>query len=195
MQDSKHCLLSKVNGMPEQVEDPCWFVLRDLKRANAKSPAYKILPELGFETFTPMHWVLKNNPKGGQSKQYVPFIHGLLFTKAVKSKLDAVIDRTDTLQYRFIKGAQQTPMTVPPIEMERFIKAVTSEPASCIYYSPEDIKPEMLGKQAMIVGGPMDGTVGYLLTKRGSKKKRLMFQIEGLLAASVEITDGFIQLI
>ena len=33
-----------------------WFVMRDLKRPNAKLPAYKRLAEIGFEVFTPMRW-------------------------------------------------------------------------------------------------------------------------------------------
>lgn len=142
-----------------------------------------------------MHWVLKSKPQGGQAKVYVPFIHGLLFAKALKSELDTVIDKTETLQYRFVRGAQSTPMVVPAHEMERFVKAVTSAKADCEYFSPEDVTPEMLGRQVAIVGGAMDGTVGRLITKRGSKKKRLLVQIKGLLAASVEITDGFIQLL
>lgn len=181
--------------MDIQLDMPCWFVLRDLKRPNAKSPAYKALPELGFETFTPMHWVLKDNHAGDKSRVYEPFIHGLLFAKSLKPELDEVIDRTETLQYRFVKGRQRTPMVVPMNEMERFIQAVTAEKSSCIYYSPEEISPEMFGKKVRIVGGALDGAVGDLITKRGSKKKRLMLQLDGLLVASVEINDGLIKFI
>ena len=195
MQDSKYCLEPKIGRMSESNETPCWFVLRDLKRKNANNPAYKTLPEMGFETFTPMRWVLKDNTKGGKIRIYEPFIHGLLFAKAIKSELDKVVDKTDTLQYRFVKGMQRTPMVVPMAEMERFINTVTLDYADCIYYSPEDVTPEMLNKKVMIVGGGMDGATGYLMTKRGSNKKRLMLQLKGLLVASVEITDGFIQLI
>lgn len=35
-----------------------WYVMRDLKRPNAKHPAYKQLEELGFEVFVPMKWFL-----------------------------------------------------------------------------------------------------------------------------------------
>lgn len=31
-----------------------WFVMRDLKRSNAKCPAYKLLDELNIRFFTPM---------------------------------------------------------------------------------------------------------------------------------------------
>lgn len=35
-----------------------WYVMRDLKRPNAKHPAYKQLEELGFQVFIPMKWFL-----------------------------------------------------------------------------------------------------------------------------------------
>lgn len=37
-----------------------WFVMRDLKRSNAKLPAYKLLREEQFEVFVPMKWELVN---------------------------------------------------------------------------------------------------------------------------------------
>lgn len=181
--------------MDAQFNTPCWFVLRDLKRRNAKSPAYKYLPELGFEAFTPMHWVLRDSLSGSKARVFEPFIHGLLFAKSLKSELDEVVDRTETLQYRFVKGRQGTPMVVPMDDMERFIKAVTAGQSSCIYYSPEEVRPEMFGKKVQVVGGALDGAMGSLITKRGSRKKRLLLQLDGLLAASVEIKEGLIQFI
>ena len=35
---------------------PQWFVMRDLKRRNAKLPAYQQLADSGMEVFTPMMW-------------------------------------------------------------------------------------------------------------------------------------------
>lgn len=35
-------------------DQPKWYVMRDLKRANAKHPAYKILGEMNMKIFTPM---------------------------------------------------------------------------------------------------------------------------------------------
>lgn len=175
------------------VEERQWFVLRDLKRPNSKTPAYKVLPELGFEVFTPMHWVVKDNHKGGKTRLYIPFIAGLLFANSVKSQLDEVIDKTETLQYRFVKGAaQNTPMVVPTQEMANFINAVT-ESQNCTYYSPEEITPDMFGKKVRVVGGFLDGTVGYLMKRQGSKKKRLLLTIKDTLVASVEIESVLIQ--
>lgn len=181
--------------MSEQFDSPCWFVLRDLKRFNAKAPAYKALPELGFQTFTPMHWVLTDSSTRGRQRLYVPFIPNLLFVKSLRADLDPVIAKTETLQYRYIRGAQATPMTVPTDEMERFIAAVTSAPDTCHYYTPDEITDQMLGKKVRIIGGALDGTVGHLLTRRGAKTKRLILQLQDMLIASVTIDSGYIQFI
>lgn len=181
--------------MQPQSDAPQWFVLRDLKRANAKTPAYKLLPELGFETFTPMQWVMKDNPNGGKTRKYLPFIPSLVFAKSVKTDLDPIIEKTETLQYRFVKGApQNTPMIVPRDDMERFIKAVTAND-SCIYYTPDEITPDMIGKRVRIVGGALDGTEGNLVKKRGSKKKRLILQLRDTLIASIEVEPDYIQFV
>ena len=36
-----------------------WFVMRDLKRHNAKLPAYKMLGDMNIKVFTPMVWKLR----------------------------------------------------------------------------------------------------------------------------------------
>jgi len=33
-----------------------WYVMRDLKRCNAKKPAYKQLQEAGVKVFVPLKW-------------------------------------------------------------------------------------------------------------------------------------------
>lgn len=176
-------------------ETPLWYVLRDLKRPNSKSPAYIVLPQLGFETFTPMRWVLTDTRSGNKTRKHIPYIPSLLFAKSIKSRLDEVIRKTDTLQYRFVKGApQNTPMVVPTYEMECFRLAVTQS-ESCEYYSPAEITPDMIGRKVMIMGGQLDGTTGHLLKMRGSKKKRLIVTLEGLVAATIEVEPDYIQFV
>ncbi len=178
-----------------QTETLQWFVLRDLKRRNSKNPAYKVLPELGFKVFTPMRWVLKDNPKGGKTRLYLPYIPSLLFVKSLKPELDKIVETTETLQYQYVKGApKNTPMVVPMEEMMRFINAVTSA-QSCIYYSPDEIGPEMIGKDVRIKGGPLDGCIGRLLKMRGSKKKRLIVELKGFIVAAVEVEPEYIQFV
>ena len=61
--DSLHNNHSDVQGTIQSVTkttgSPQWFVMRDLKRGNAKQPAYKLLSELNIRYFTPMVWKLR----------------------------------------------------------------------------------------------------------------------------------------
>lgn len=178
-----------------QIEVSQWFVLRDLKRPNSKTPAYKVLPELGFEVFTPMHWVLKESRQGGKTRQYRPYIPSLLFAKSLRKDLDRVVEKMETLQYQYIKGApKDTPMVVPTEDMTRFIRSVSST-QGCTYYAPDEIGPEMIGREVVILGGPLDGSVGKLLKMRGSKKKRLIVDLKGLIVAAVEVEPEYIQFV
>lgn len=171
-------------------ESSSWFVMRDLKRPNAKSPAYKYLAELGFEVFTPMK--LKVSDKGFRRvREYVPYLPDLLFVRAVKSDLDKIVVRTDTLQYRFAKGqGYGVPMTVPTQEMDQFIAAV-GKSTDTIYYNIDQITPEMAGCRVRIVcDGPLNSFEGNILKIKGSRKKRILVKLEGLLAAAVELKSG-----
>ena len=60
--------------------------MRDLKRPNAKLPAYKFLESLGVSFFTPMHWRLIVRD-GKRISEYVPFIADLLFVYETREKL------------------------------------------------------------------------------------------------------------
>ena len=50
-----------------------WYVMRDLKRPNAKLPAYKQLSDEHLEVFTPMQWRLKLK-NGKRIREEVPFM-------------------------------------------------------------------------------------------------------------------------
>lgn len=170
-----------------------WYVMRDLKRTNARRPAYQLLKEKKMEVFVPMKWHLVT--RGGvRVREEVPFIQDLLFVHEAQTNLDAVVEKTPTLQYRWLRNTWREPMTVADAEMERFIHAVSvSESPS--YYLPEEITPAMYGRKIRIVGGPLNGYEGGLITVRGSKVKRLLVELKGFLAVGVEVNPEYIQLI
>lgn len=170
-----------------------WFVMRDLKRTNAKQPAYKLLADKNIEVFTPMRWILKTI-QGKKVRMEVPFMQDLLFVHDTRGNIDPIVRKTPTLQYRWLRHSYREPMTVAENDMKRFIIAVnTSE--SPRYYLPEEITPAMHGRKIRIVGGPMDGHEGFLLTTRGSKTKRLLVELPGFIAVSVEVNPEYIQLL
>lgn len=64
--------------MGQQDEVMRWFVMRDLKRGNAKNHAYKMLQGLKFDVFTPMKWHVATR-KGEKVREEIPVIPDLLF--------------------------------------------------------------------------------------------------------------------
>ena len=167
--------------------------MRDLKRTNAKQPAYKLLKEKKMEVFVPMKWHLSIR-KGVRVREEVPFIQDLLFVHETQKNLDSVVEKTPTLQYRWLRKTWREPMTVADADMQRFIHAV-SVSESPKYYLPEEITPAMYGRKIHIVGGPLNGYEGSLITVRGSKIKRLLVELKGFLAVGVEVNPEYIQLI
>lgn len=109
----------------EGEKQTCWYVMRDLKRANAKLPAYKQLLNEHFEVFTPMKEQLSVHG-GKRTREEVPFIQDLLFVHDTQEAIDPFVEKYPTIQYRFQKGGgYKNPMTVADADMERFIHAVS----------------------------------------------------------------------
>lgn len=172
----------------------CWFVLRDLKRPNAKLPAYRQLSESHFDVFTPMREQIR--VRGGRrERRMAPYIPSLLFVRSSRELLDPVIETVPTIQYRFPKGGgYMQPMTVPDDDMERFIRVVKAS-ENPRYYLPEELPKSFCGREIRIVGGPLDGCEGRLLTIRGSKKRRLLVELPDFFYVGVEVSPEFIELV
>lgn len=167
--------------------------MRDLKRANAKNPAYKQLEEQGMEVFTPLQWRLVT-VRGKRQRVQVPFMTDLLFIHDERSHIDPVVELTPTLQYRYVRGSYCMPMTVDERDMERFMQAI-SLADNPQYYTPQELSTKMLGRTVRIIDGPFNGFEGKLLTIRGSRKRRLMIEIPNLIAVAVEVQPEYIELV
>lgn len=189
----RHTSSESVPAMGYRKEtDLHWFVMRDLKRSNAKMPAYQMLGNMGIKVFTPMVWkvVVRH---GKRIPQEVPFMQDLLFVHESYKVLSPIVERVGTLQFRFLRDGKRTPMTVRDADMDRFIKAVEAAENPC-FYAPNDIKPNMVGKYVRIIGGLLNGYEGRLLKLQGSRIKRLFVELPNLLTAAVEVQPEFIQI-
>ena len=167
-----------------------WFVMRDLKRRNAKMPAYKLFDNLKIRFFTPMVWRLVTR-HGKRIKEEVPFIQDLLFVHDTRQVVDPIVEKYDTVQYRYVRGGYKIPMTVREADMQRFIDAVNSA-ENPQYYTPKEITPDMIGRKVRIVGGPLDGYEGNLQKMQGARTRRLFVELPNLLAAAVEVQPEYI---
>lgn len=188
-----NAMQAEIPSMENDTDKICWFVMRDLKRTNAKQPAYKLFEELKMEFFTPMVWKLVTHC-GKHYPQEVPFMQDLLFVHDSRRNLDPIVSRIDTLQYRYLRDGKRTFMTVRDVDMERFKRAVESV-NNPRFYRPEEIKPSMVGKMVRIVGGVLNGYEGRLQKLQGSKIKRLFVELPNLLTVAVEVQPEYIQLL
>lgn len=164
--------------------------MRDLKRANAKCPAYVMLADMNVEVFTPLQWRVVEWG-GKRERRLLPYMPDLLFAHTTRRVLDPIVARTDTLQYRWLRHAYMKPMTVSEEEMTRFIHAVNTS-HNPLYLKPEEVAQHHCGKQIRIIGGPLNGYEGRLLTVRGSKTKRLIVEMRDLFSVGVEVDPEYI---
>ena len=173
---------------------PAWYVLQDLKPRNAKQKAYLQLLKKGFEVFTPLQWVV-SVVHGKRVREQQPVINDLLFVKTTRQQLDPVIKVTPTLRYRYFRGGKYCePMIVPEWDMQRFMGVIGKSDAP-VFFSPEEISPAIYGRKIRIIGGPFNGYEGSLLTTRGSRVKRLLVQLQGILVVGVEVAPEYIELL
>ena len=170
-----------------------WYVMRDLKRINAKEPAYKLLEGKKMEVFVPKVYKLCTR-QGKRVREEVPFIQDLLFVHETRLNLDPIVKKTPTLQYRWLRNTWREPMTVADTDMERFINAVNASEFPQ-YYLPEEVTPAMYGRKIRIIGGTLDGYEGRLMTTRGSKVKRLLVELKGFLAVGVDVNPEYIRIV
>lgn len=185
------CAAGKEQGVErEEAGKASWYVLRDLKRANARERGYRMLEERGFEVFTPMRWRVVTR-YGRRVREEVPVISDLLFVRTRREELDPLIEKTPTLQYRYVRGTYREAMRVKEEEMEAFIRAVRSA-ETVRYYSPGELTEGMCGRRIRIVGGGLDGLEGRLLKVRGTSKRRILVELPGILSAGVEVSPEFI---
>lgn len=134
-------------ALPDEHDRLKWFVMRDLKRCNARLPAYRLFKELGIEAFTPMVWKLSVR-HGKRCREKVPFMQDLLFVHDTRHSIDSVVESYNTIQYRYVRGGYRIPMTVRDADMQRFIHAVESS-ESPRYYTPDEISSDMIGRKGL----------------------------------------------
>lgn len=170
------------------MDDTAWYVMRDLTRFRRGDSAYHMLRRMDFEVFTPMKSVQREGCRKGVMSE-MPVLPDLLIVHSSRNELDSVLPMLPKLQYRYKIGAQRSLMIVPDKEMEIFMKA-TLNATSIDYLSPDEVAPSMIGKTVTITSGPLRGYEVTLAKVRGSKRKRIIVQLPGLLAARVELFLG-----
>ena len=175
-----------------------FYVLRDFARPNAKSPAYKQLqamPEMEGCVFVPLKQQMFVE-FGKHIVRYIPYMPDLIFVHKPKEELDPIVRGMKLLQYRYVRGGKQyEAMSVCDKDFREFRDAI-KQTESVEYFSYDEVPPEIYGKQIRIIGGRLNGFEGRLMSKRGSKTKRLLIDLQECnLSAAIQVESEYIQLV
>ena len=181
----------------EKTSEDRWYVLRDLARPNAKKPAYKQLqamPEMKDSVFVPLkqHVFMEF---GKRVVRFIPYMPDLVFVHKSKEELDPIVRKIELLQYRYVRGGKQfEAMSVRAEDFKKFKDAV-EQTDNVEYFSYDEVSPRLYGKHIRIIGGRLNGFEGRLMSKRGSKFKRLLIDLkECNLSAAFHVESEYIQL-
>ena len=190
--DSEICTYTNTNNdlIPED-DIFRWYVLRFLYRNQPK--VRKLLENDGIETFSPMKCVSRIE-NGRRTLKYDYAIWDLFFVHSSKKIIDPYVNRFENLQYKFQSGGKQhNPMIVPDKQMSDFIKAIESSKKP-LYFAPHEI--DLLGGECIrIIGGTLNGYVGKFVKVKGSRQKRLIIELSGMLCAAVEVEPDLVEVL
>lgn len=190
--DSEICAYTKLGkGCSPEDEIVRWYVLRFLYRNQPKVRLQ--LKNDGIETFSPMKWV-KRIENGKHTLKYDYALWDLFFVHSSKKVIDPYVNKYEYLQYKFQSGGKQhNPMIVPDKQMTDFIKAVESSKKP-LYFTPNEIKLSK-GERIRLIGGTLNGYEGIFLKVNGSRQKRLIVELPGILCAAIEVGPEYIEII
>ncbi|MCH8028481.1 MAG: UpxY family transcription antiterminator [Candidatus Dadabacteria bacterium] len=162
--------------------DKEWYAVytasRHEKAANAA------LCEKGKETFLPLREVI-SQWKDRKKEIQVPLFPGYLFTNIHLQDRWSVLNTPGIVR---ILGINGTPVPVPAQQIEAIRELLSSK----LKYDPYPYFCE--GKEVMVVNGPLQGTRGRILEKRGAC--RLILSIDFIQrAVSVEVDIRVVELV
>ncbi|MBE6286841.1 MAG: UpxY family transcription antiterminator [Mediterranea massiliensis] len=158
--------------------------------------AKRLLDREQVENFLPMQYKVITGRDGKKRRELVPAIHNLLFARTNRVRLQEIKSGVRYIQYRTRPEAgRNIPIIVPDRQMEQFMAISRTMNEKLLYLRPEEINLAK-GTRVRIIGGPFDGVEGIFVKVQGVRSKRVVVQIEGLMAvAAATIHPDLIQVI
>ncbi|MGM9737346.1 MAG: UpxY family transcription antiterminator [Candidatus Cryptobacteroides sp.] len=161
-------------------EDSVWFAMRVTYKREFL--AKKLLDDEGIENYIPKRWIIDRK---NRKKVLVPAIRNLIFVYAKPSVIQNFKTGTGItfLQYMVDKRSGQK-IIVPEEQMRQFIAVTAEYDESLLFFKPEELNLSK-GTRVRVKGGPMEGREGVFVRVKGARDRRLVIQIEGVIAVAV----------
>lgn len=185
-------LCLKVTTRMIQSEEKLWYAMRATYGRNLS--AKLVADSHNIDNYIPMHQVI-TRCRGKKQRKWVPVIRDLIFILASSEEIMRLKRQITYLQYitRPINKRNE-PIVVPEEQMKQFIDITISENSDLIYLRPEEVNLQE-GTKIKVHGGEFDGYEGYFVKLTGKRNKRIVVQIDSVIAVAVKISPDLIEVI
>lgn len=138
--------------------------------------------------FVPKHYVVKT-VQGKKVRTLQPVVSNLVFVYASWNEMIRLKQTMDYLQFQTqIIQQKRHVMVVPDDEMEQFIRVSQQTEADICYYRPEELDTAN-SQLVRVIGGNFNGVEGRLMKIIGKRQKRVVLQLDNLLAMAITIEN------
>ena len=162
-----------------------WYAMR--VTYNREMSVKQMLDSASITNYLPLRHVVKYK-NGTKVKIAQPAIRGLFFVNCTKDCIMQFKRKIPYFQFMTRKeGDKNKPIIVPDEEMVSFIKA-TSVDESRIEYLDHNAQDFTKGCMIKIHGGELDGVEGKYMRVVGKRAKRLLIQVENVMAVAIDVT-------
>jgi transcription antitermination factor NusG len=166
--------------MEADKETEIWYAMRATYRR--EPDAMRLLEKEKLGCFVPMQYKISMK-KGKKIRSLVPVIHNLLFVHACPSDLKRVKSQVTYLQYITDTRSGQK-IIVPDKDMQRFIAVSGTYNDHLLYFQPDELNLSK-GTKVRVIGGEFEGQEGVFLKVRGARDRRVVIQIQGVIAVAM----------
>lgn len=178
----------------EHPDNDCqkWYVMSAYRQEKKAETALQLR---GRRCFVPKRYVVKTI-QGKKIRTLQPAIANLVFVFASWNEIISIKQQLEYLQFQTIViQNKRRVMIVPDDEMEQFIHIASQLESDICYYRPDEL-PLAQGQQVRVIGGQFNGVEGRLLKIAGKRQKRVVLQLESLLAIAITVENPeYIELI
>lgn len=147
-----------------------------------------------METFIPKKYAVRTY-HGKKSLHLVPVMPGIVFVKACRSRIIEFKKQWNFLQFMMtVENGERRCMTVPEGQMRNFMTVATKYGEDLRYFRPEDINLSK-GTRVRIIGGVFDGVEGTYMRVEGSRTRRVVVMLDGIMAVTAQVHPDLVEVI
>ena len=162
-----------------------WYVMsayRQEKKAEAS------LADRGVRCYVPKRYQVRTL-HGKKVRSLQPVVANLVFVQASWNEIIEVKRHMDYLQFQTqVVERKRRVMVVGDAEMDQFIRVSEQWEADISYYRPDELEMAN-GERVRVIGGQFNGIEGRLVKITGKRQKRVVLQVEGVLAIAITIEN------